>query len=290
MSLDGDVGAETSTPLPQGSTRVAFQGEPGAYSELAAREAVGPSIETVPCVSFREVFSAVLDGSVDSGILPIENSTAGSITETYDLLLESGVSIVGEVFLPIVHCLMVRPGSDLERIRRVSSHPQALAQCRRLIEDRGLSPHPRSDTAGAARWLAESGTEEDAALASALAADLYGLTVVMHGVQTEETNTTRFILVRTNSLAAPCDRPKTSLVLELSHRPSALYQALKAFGEGGLNLTKIESRPIPDRNWEYRFYLDFEGHRNEPQVDVVLRSLHEIVARVIVFGSYPSAL
>jgi prephenate dehydratase len=279
---------ERSSGGPPG-IRVAFQGDPGAYSELAARKRFGPGVITVPRPSFAEVFRGVEEGECDEGILPIENSTAGSITETYDLLLDSSLWVRGESYLRVEHCLLVRPGVDLDRVRRVHSHPQALAQCAALLARRGLESHPSADTAGAARWLARSGTDEDAVLASDLAAELYGLEVAVRGAQNELANTTRFILVGQKPPPRVEGPSKTSLVLELGHAPGSLFGILEIFARSALNLTKIESRPLPRRNWEYRFYLDFEGSRVEARVDSALDEVRARTAFLRVLGSYPAA-
>ncbi|MDR7415301.1 MAG: prephenate dehydratase [Armatimonadota bacterium] len=269
--------------------RVAFQGEAGAYSEEAALQHFGP-VKTVPRRTLREVFESVAGGTCEAGIVPVENSEAGSINETYDLLLEfhDRLTITGEISLRIAHCLLGVPGARLEGIRRVYSHPQALAQCEEFLRSLGVEPVPAYDTAGAARLVAARGEREEAAIASRRAADLYGLTVLAEDVHDNPLNTTRFLSIASQPVPRR-DPSKTSVVFATEHRPGALYRALGAFAEEGLNLTKLESRPARNAVWEYVFYVDFEGHVDELRVQRALRRLEEQCRWAIVLGSYPAA-
>ena len=274
--------------------RVAFQGEPGAYSHEAALAYAKGECEVVPCRAFRDAFRAVADGSADVGILPIENSLTGSVHEVYDLLLEYPLEIVGEVFRPVAHRLLGVPGARLEDVKAVYSHPQALGQCTRFLEELGAEQHAFYDTAGAAKWVAERGDPTQAALAGPLAARLYGLEVLRENIADSEHNTTRFLaLVLPGGLAPPegafhlHTQWRTSLVVELRHEPGALYRALGIFAERGINLTKLESRPLRTERWWYRFYLDFEGHRGEPRVREALERLEQQAIFLRVLGSYP---
>ncbi len=267
---------------------VAFQGEPGAYSEAALRFHFGPAARAVPCGSFEEVFRAVATGEVETGVVPIENSLASSILENYDLLLEHDLQIVGEVMLNIRHCLMAQPGTRLEDVRWCYSHPQALAQCAPFLKEHGIEARVAHDTAGAARLLAERRAPAEGAIASAHAALLYGLSVVAEDIQTRPDNTTRFFVI---SRDRPDDLPsqKSSLVFATANRPGALHGCLGAFAAAGLNLTKLESRPTRATPWEYHFYLDFEGDAFGPEGMAALEGLAEHVRFVRLLGAYPQA-
>lgn len=268
--------------------RVAFQGEHGAYSEEAVRQHFGPDVEPVPQPSFSDIFAAVQGGRADRGMLPIENAVAGSVIAAYDLLLESDLKIEAEVFLHVRHCLLAPPGTRMEQIRVVRSHPQALAQCERYLAARGWEPQPAYDTAGAAKDLAADPEPGVAAIASRLAAEIYGLEVLDVGIEDYAFNYTRFFVLGP-STPAPTERSKTSLVLALPHRPGALYECLGEFATRGINLTKLESRPRRNRPWEYVFYLDFEGHAADPACREALLGLLERATFVKVLGSYPAA-
>jgi prephenate dehydratase/chorismate mutase/prephenate dehydratase len=274
---------------------VAFQGEPGAYSHEAAQGYFGPDAQISPCRTFREVFEAIEVGGADAGLLPIENSLTGSIHEVYDLLREYPHSIVGEVFLSVEHRLLGPPGAALGSVERVYSHPQALWQCERFLSELNAETHAFYDTAGAAKWVSQQDDPRYAAIAGRLAAQLYGLETLREYIATYDHNTTRFIVVRRapgrlDHPAGGLESVKTSLVVELKHEPGALYRALGIFAERGINLTKLESRPLRTEKWRYRFYLDFEGHRDAPNVREALRELERQAAALRVLGSYPSGL
>jgi prephenate dehydratase len=253
--------------------------------------------EVVSCRTFREVFQRVEVGAAAMGLLPIENSLTGSIHEVYDLLLEFPLSIVGEVFQPIEHKLLGLPGASLEHIKHVYSHPQALWQCERFLSALSAKQHAFYDTAGAAKWVAEQRNPHYAAIAGPLAARLYRLEVLCERIADYEHNITRFLLVAPASfhLAAQtraqdqgaAQNWKTSLVIELSHVPGALYRALGIFAAHRLNLTKLESRPLRTEPWRYRFYLDFEGRVSDPAAQRALQQLEACVQGVKVLGSYP---
>ena len=275
--------------------RIAYQGVEGAYSHLAAQKRyagrVGGALLTgLP--SFRQVFEAVRDGQVDLALLPIENTTAGSINETYDLLAEGGCSITAEVVSRIDHCLLVVPGTRLEDLRTVVSHPQALRQCERFLH--GLT-HVQTqveyDTAGSARKVKEAGDPTFAAIASESAAALHGLEILVHGIQDQSGNFTRFVEVAREAVpCAPGSACKTSLLLVLAQsRPGALGELLQEFSRRGLNLTKLESRPLPEAPWRYRFYLDVEGHQDSAEMRDALVGIDHCVEDLKVLGSYPRA-
>ena len=268
--------------------RVAFQGEHGAYSEEAARQFFGANVEALPQRAFQDIFAAVGRAEADHGVLPIENAVAGSINTAYDLLLESDLKIEGEIFLRVRHCLLSLPGTQLAEIKKVRSHPQALAQCERYISARDWEAEPVYDTAGAAKELAACPEPGVAAIASRLAAEIYGLAILDLGIEDYPFNYTRFFVLGA-STPTPAERNKTSLVLALRHRPGALYEALGEFATRGINLAKLESRPRRNRPWEYVFYLDLEGHASEPRCREALLGLLEKATFVKVLGSYPAA-
>ncbi len=268
---------------------VAFQGEPGAYSEAAAWEYFPQPPTTLPCRRFEDVFQAVVAGQADYGMLPIENSLAGSIHRNYDLLLRYPVHIVGEHVFRVRHYLLALPGVRLEQVRYVASHPQALAQCEGSLRALGLEPVPAEDTAGAARALRDQGRTDMAAIASRRAAAVYGLQVLRAGLEDNPANYTRFILIAREPYQGP-EPPhgyKTSVAFTLPHQPGALFKALSVFALRDINLTKIESRPLPGHPWEYRFYLDFLGHARQGPGQRALAHLAEIAPFLRVLGTYP---
>ncbi|NLT42333.1 MAG: prephenate dehydratase [Anaerolineae bacterium] len=269
-------------------TRVAFQGEQGAYSEEAVRQHFGPDVAAVPQPSFRRVFDAVERGDSDYGMLPIENSVAGSVIANYDLLLESDLKIEAEVFVRVRHHLLAPEGTTAADIRVVRSHPQALAQCERYLASRGWDPQPVYDTAGAAKDLAAQPEPGVAAIASRLAGEIYGLQVLDAGIEDYPFNFTRFFVLGRATPAAT-EQSKTSLVLALPHHPGALYECLGEFATRGINLSKLESRPRRNRPWEYVFYIDFEGHPSEPRTQEAMLAVLGRAAFVKVLGSYPAA-
>jgi chorismate mutase / prephenate dehydratase len=277
------------TPL-----RVVYQGTEGAYSHLAAqRRHAGRTggVLLQGCASFRETVARLRAGEADYALLPIENTTAGSINETYDLLAEGGLRIVGESLCRVSHCLLGLPGASVEGLRTILSHPQALAQCRAFL-DRTPSAHavPEYDTAGAARKVRDLGDPSLGAIASEEAAEIYGLAILERGISTEAENMTRFVEIALEAEPCPDGVPlKSSLILELAHRPGSLIHALEVFGEKRINLVKLESRPLPGRPFEYRFYVDVEGHAQVPPLSDALEALAGQGTRVLLLGSYPAA-
>ena len=267
--------------------RIAFQGESGAYSEAAALR-FAPGADVLPCHSFEEVFAAVADGRATRGILPMENSIGGSIHRNYDLLVEHELPIVGEVELAVDHCLLVRPGTRVEELEVVYSHPQALAQCEQyLARMSGVKIVAVYDTAGGAKMVAEGSRGNAAAVASRRAADVFGLQIAEEKIQDYEDNITRFVLIgRTPS--APDEATKTSIVFSLQSTPGALHKALSGFALRDINMSKLESRPIRGRAWEYMFYVDVDVARESLQCGRAITHLGEFTRWVRTLGSYPA--
>jgi len=265
--------------------RIAYQGEPGAFSEAAAL-AFNPAAEPWPCETFDVVFATVEAGRASHGILPIENSIGGTIHRNYDLLLEHELPIVAEVEHPIVHHLLALPGTRLADVRRVYSHPQALAQCERFLRRMtGVEIAATYDTAGSAKLIREQGLRDTAAIASARAAEIFGLETLETGVQDYAHNVTRFLLV---GRGAPLGEPeKTTIVFTVSNEPGALHKALGVFAQRGIDLTKLESRPIRGRPWEYFFYADLAVPRQALPCARALVHLAEFAPSVRTLGSYP---
>lgn len=268
--------------------KIAYQGEPGAFSEAASRQ-VNASAELLPCKAFEDVFSAVNSGVADYGVLPIENSIGGSIHRNFDLLLENQLPIVGEVEVPVVHHLLALPGRTLSDIKRIYSHPQALAQCDRFLRTlSGVEVIASYDTAGSAKLVADQKLMDAAAIASARAGEVNGLVALRSAIQDNDTNTTRFLVVGREPLSdAPAD--KTTIVFTLTNEPGALFKALAAIALRGIDLTKLESRPIPGRKWEYLFYVDLAAARDDLACSRALAHLAEFAPMVRVLGSYPSS-
>jgi len=276
------------------NARVAFQGERGAFSEEAAVKLLGEEITLVPRQTFEAAFSAIRDGVADFILAPIENSLAGSVHRSFDLLVDSRLNILGEVIIPIGHNLIATPGTKFEDIEIVESHPVALAQCEKFF-----SEHPRlkriatEDTAGSVREVVGAKDRTRAAIAGSRAARIYGGAILQEHLEDNRENYTRFLLL-SESPELPGNGSqekanKLSLVFQLDHRPGALYHALEPFARRNLNLMKIESRPVHGRPWQYRFYLDLQASRRDPEVAAALRELEGLVVNLQILGSYPAA-
>ena len=263
--------------------RLAYQGEPGAYSEAAALQFGGTHAETLPCKSFDEVFEAVVKRRATHGVVPLENSIGGTIHRNYDLLLEHELPITGEVELDVVHCLQALPGTTLADVKTVYSHPQALAQCERYLKDLGVTVEAVYDTAGGAKLVSEQRLTGAAALASRRAAEVFGLEVLQEAVQDYEYNITRFAII---GGAPPPDANKTTIVFALPSTPGALFKALSVFALRDINLTKLESRPVRGRPWEYLFYVEVEARRDDLACARGLTHLAEFARWTRVLGSY----
>ncbi|HEX6488869.1 MAG TPA: prephenate dehydratase [Candidatus Dormibacteraeota bacterium] len=264
---------------------IAYQGEPGAYSEEALLR-LYPDARTVPCRTFGRAFDALGGGEVSRAVLPVENSLGGIVQEVNDLLWgRPGLRVTAEVVHPIKHCLL---GRARERPERAISHPQALAQCAGWLQRRGIQPVPFHDTAGAARQLAEWPQPGTAAIASATAAARYGLDILARDIQDDDSNRTRFLVVEKGEPVRPAAAQagwKCCLAFVGAHRPGGLVEALKAFSERGVNLTRLDSRPIPEQPFNYKFYLDFEI--SDPAgAETALSALEDVAAEVRFFGSY----
>ncbi len=270
------------------SKKVAYQGTAGAFSEEAALT-VTSGAEPVGLPTFHEVFEAVTSGAATCGVVPVENAVAGSINQTYDLLLESDLHVVGEVYLRVRHNLLAPPETRLEDVRKVISHPQALSQCDGFLARHKLEAVPVYDTAGAAKQLAERPEPGLAAIASRRAAEVYGLEVLAEGIEDFDFNYTRFFVIAREERPRTEGPYKTSVVFGVRHKPGGLLSALEAFARSRVNLTKLESRPRRDRAWSYVFYLDFEGHVEDPEPAEALVTLLRRAAFVKVLGSYPAA-
>jgi prephenate dehydratase len=271
------------------NARVAFQGERGAFSEEAAVKLLGEEITLVPRPTFEAAFNAIGDRAADYILAPIENSLAGSVHRSFDLLVDSPLNILAEVIIPIAHNLIVVPGATFEEITVVESHPVALAQCEQFF-----SAHPRlkriatEDTAGSVRDVVGSGDRSRGAIAGRRAAEIYGGAILREHLEDNRENYTRFLLLSGSANSAE-DADKLSLVFQLDHRPRALYNALEPFARRNLNLMKIESRPVHGRPWQYRFYLDLQASRRDPEVAAALRELESLVVELRILGSYVSA-
>lgn len=284
------MGGEFKTEL--SAARVAFQGEPGAFSEAAALQLLGSRINTVPRFTFESAFQAIAEGAADALLAPIENTLAGSVLRVYDLLLESGLVIVAETILPIEHHLIGCPGAKLSEIQSVASHPMALAQCERFF-----AAHPNvqrlaaEDTAGSVRMVLKRGEPKATAIAGRRAAERYGGVILQENIEDHAGNFTRFVLLLTPAQASQLNAPgtrKMSIAMRLAHRPGSLLAALEPFARHGANLLKIESRPIHGRPWEYQFFLDLEAdHR--AKLNTSIAAARETTRELRVLGVYEAA-
>jgi prephenate dehydratase len=268
--------------------QVAYQGEPGAYSEQAVRS-VFPDAEPMPCDTVRLVFSRVTSSEAAFGVVPLENSQAGSVNETYDLLVNTSLlRIVGEAFVRVDHALLGIAGARLEQIRRAHSHWQALAQCEEFLASMHIEPIPAHDTAGAARKVAAAGDPEEAAIASVEAGTRLGLAVLAERIQTEKDNLTKFAVIGSSDPGIG-EPDKTSMVMAVLDKPGSLLGALAPFAARGINLHKLESRPRRGKPFEYLFYVDLMARADDPDVQAALKEVGEHTSLLRVLGSYRSA-
>jgi prephenate dehydratase len=275
------------------NARVAFQGERGAFSEEAAVKLLGDKIELVPRPTFEAAFAAIDEGRADYILAPIENSLAGSVHRSFDLLVDSKLSSLAEEIIPIAHNLIGVPGAKFEDIAVVESHPVALAQCEKFFSDHpNLKRIATEDTAGSVRDVIRAGDKSRAAIAGKLAAKIYGGSILREHLEDNRENYTRFLLLSRSpdgAQASPETANKLSLVFQLDHRPGALFHALEPFARRNVNLMKIESRPVHGQPWQYRFYLDLHASRRDPEVAAALAELEKLVVGLRILGSYPGA-
>jgi prephenate dehydratase len=271
------------------SSRIAFQGERGAFSEEAAVKLLGEDIQLVPRATFEALYTSIEDDAADYILAPIENSLAGSVHRSYDLLVSSDLHIQAEVVIPIVHNLIGVPGATFDRITQVSSHPVALAQCEKFFANHpSIRRVATDDTAGSVREVMDAGDPTKAGIASKRAAHVYGGTILREHLEDHAENYTRFLLLA-NSPDVSENADKLSLVLHLAHKPGSLCSALNAFARRNLNLLKIESRPIPGTPWSYCFYLDLQTSLKNAETRAALEELKEFADSVKILGCYPQA-
>jgi prephenate dehydratase/chorismate mutase len=264
---------------------VAFQGEHGAYGEVAARKLV-PGGAYIPCLEFMDVFRGVEEGYLDLGVVPVENSLEGAVTQVNDLLTTTHLKVIGEVKVSVNHCLLATEATDYREIRLVYSHPQALAQCRSFLLRNKLEPRPFYDTAGAAKMLARENPKAAAAIASALSAELYNLEIIKERIEDGPSNSTRFLLL--SKTASENGGDKTSLIFITPHKAGSLYSVLRLFAEANINLTRIASMPLRTEPSNYSFFLDFEGSKNDANVSAVLSKMADLTLSLKFLGSYPA--
>jgi len=268
--------------------RVAFQGEKGAYSEEAIYKHYGSNVETIPKSYLKDVFDTVESQMAEYGLVPVENTIQGSVVRAYDLLNMRVLKASGEEIHRIQHCLIVNPGVELKDVKKAYSHPQALGQSLKCLEKHSIEPVNFYDTAGSVKWIKENNIMDAAGIASAQAAETYGMRILARGIETDAENYTRFLEIGYDE-PKPTGRDKTSLAFIVQHKPGTLVQALKEFSDRGINLEKIESRPRIGKPWEYIFFVDFEGHIEDPIVSGAISGLRKHTLYLKHLGSYPRA-
>ena len=271
-------------------TKISFQGERGAYSEMAAlnyfteiQNYNESSIEFLTCMTFSDVLSSTEDAKSEYSILPVENSIQGSVSESYDALYDTKLTAVGEVYQKIEHCLLST--GQIDKIKTVYSHPQALGQCSDFIQKKSFKTIPTYDTAGSAKIIKDLNQDDIACIASKNAAKIYDLNIIQEGISNNLSNYTRFLILGESS-TKKTGKDKTSIIFSIKHESGALYKIIKKFYEKNVNLTKIESRPKKETSWEYNFYVDFEGHQNNPEILELLDRLKEETSFMKILGSY----
>ena len=264
---------------------VAFQGEHGAYGDVASRLLV-PTGAYIPCLEFADVFRGVAEGYLDLGVVPVENSLEGAVTQVNDLLTTTNLNVIGEVKVDVNHCLLATEATDYREIRVIYSHPQALAQCRNFLMRNKLEPRPYYDTAGAAKMLARENPKAAAAIASSLCAELYNLDIIKEGIEDGPSNSTRFLLLSREPYPGQGD--KTSIIFAVAHEAGQLYGVLKLFADAKINLTRISSMPLRSDPSNYSFFLDFEGSQKDQNVVEVLAAVQKMTISLKNLGSYPA--
>jgi prephenate dehydratase len=278
-----------ATPNASGRRKIAFQGEPGANSHLAIREAY-PEYEAVPCPTFEDAFTAITAGEAELGMIPIENSVAGRVADIHHLMPHSGLHIIAEWFMPVRHQLLAPKGATLKDVKTVESHVHALGQCRKVIRKLGIKPVVTADTAGSAREVAEAGDRTRAAIASRLAAEIYGLDILAEDIEDEDHNTTRFIVLSRESKWPKSDEGPviTTFLFRVRNVPAALYKALGGFATNGVNMSKLESYMIEGNFFATQFYADVEGHPEERRLVLALEELAFYSKEMKILGVYPA--
>ena len=267
---------------------IAFQGQPGAYSDLACRR-VFPAMTTLPCAAFEDAFAAVREGNAALGMIPIENSVAGRVADIHHLMPESGLFIIGEHFERVIHHLLGLPGATLDTIRTVRSHVHALSQCRNFVRAHGLTPVVAADTAGSAAEIKERGDKSIAAIASELAGQIYGLVSLAENIEDAEHNTTRFLIMSRDAKWASADVPAvTTFVFNVKNVPAALYKAMGGFATNGVNMTKLESYMVGGNFTATQFYADVEAHPDNRPLKLALEELRFFSTEVKILGVYPA--
>lgn len=268
--------------------KVGYQGEKGSYSEAAIYKHYGKNVEAIGLETFDDVFEAVKNNKIDQGFLPFENTIAGSVVENYDLLLKEDVFVIAEVFLKITHNLLSHKGNKLENIKKAYSHSHALHQCHGFLREHNIKSVPEYDTAGAVKIVKKMGKMDEAAIASELCADIYGLDILEKGIGTNNHNTTKFfVIVKKENVPKDLKKEKTSIVFKVKHHPGALVSCLQRLSKNDINMTKLESRPIPENPWDYVFFVDFESGLDEENVKLTLSEMEAASIFVKVLGSYP---
>lgn len=271
------------------SSRIGFQGEAGSYSETAASiQFPDHGYSFIPFRSFRELFESVENSTIDLAVVPVENSTEGSINETYDLLVEKPLFVVGEIYQKIHHCLIINKNSKLDDVSVVYSHPQALAQCRRYLQSKPFEVIPMYDTAGSVKFIKENLKNFAAAIASERASKIYDMQIVDHDIEDNSNNFTRFLIISKTNEVNPTHN-KISIIFSIAHTPGSLYSILREFAMRGINLTRIESRPTKNVPWEYYFFVDFEGNPDEERILKSLLTIKNSVNFFKLLGSYKKA-
>jgi prephenate dehydratase/chorismate mutase/prephenate dehydratase len=289
QKLFREIMSESKTLQKQNTKLVGFQGEHGAYGEIAVKT-LNKDWVPIPCLEFTDVFEGVGNGQFDYGVVPVENSIEGAVTQVNDLLVEmneSETKVVGEVKVPVHHCLLAMPDSDYRDIKVVYSHPQALAQCRGFIARNKLEPRPYYDTAGAAMMLSNERPKAAAAIASKLCAEMYNLEVLKENIEDHESNSTRFVVISRDKSQVKGD--KCSIIFSTAHKAGALYGVLKVFSEAGINLTRIESRPIRKDPGKFAFLLDFQGSDSDKKVADAIERAKKETAMFKFLGCYKEA-
>lgn len=266
--------------------QVSFQGERGAYSEAAAKIFFSEEVRTLPHKTFAEALEKTSVGKSDFSVLPVENSIEGSVGESYDLLYSTSLNVTGETYHRIEHCLI--GNGEMDEIDTVYSHPQALGQCRRFIEEKNLKTIPTYDTAGSVKIVKELNKNNCACIASKTASNLYQMPIIAEKIANNLNNYTRFLVLSKNK-SSESGKDKTSIIFSIRHEPGSLFRIIENFHRNDVNLTKIESRPTKESAWEYNFYVDFEGHEDNPDISSMLDDISRETIFMKILGSYPSA-